>query len=240
MSIIKSKKMKIPTHLAIILDGNGRWALKKGLSRSIGHKVGAKTMKEIISYCFSLNVKFLSLYCFSIDNIKREKKEVDYLLSLPEQYFNRYLNDLIKDDIKVIISGDISIIPKNSKKACEKVIEKTKDCKTHTLNICLNYGSQEEIVQTCINICKDVKEEKIDINSIDKSLFESYLYSKELPSIDLLIRTSNEKRLSNFMLYQMSYAELYFTKTLWPAFSKKDLQKAFIEFNKRKRRFGGV
>ena len=112
MSIIKSKKMKIPTHLAIILDGNGRWALKKGLSRSIGHKVGAKTMKEIISYCFSLNVKFLSLYCFSIDNIKREKKEVDYLLSLPEQYFNRYLNDLIKDDIKVIISGDISILPK--------------------------------------------------------------------------------------------------------------------------------
>ena len=240
MSIIKKRKMKIPTHLAIILDGNGRWAIKKGLSRSIGHKVGANTMKEMISYCFSLNVKFLSLYCFSIDNNKREKNEVNYLLSLPNEYFNRYLDNLIKDDIKVIISGDISILPKNSKKACEKAIEKTKNCKTHILNICLNYGSQEEIIRACINISKDVKENIVDVSSINKTLFESYLYSNELPSIDLLIRTSNEKRLSNFMLYQMSYAELYFTKTLWPAFTKKDLQKAFVEFSKRKRRFGGV
>lgn len=240
MSLLNKKEMKIPNHLAIILDGNGRWAVKKGLSRSIGHKVGANTMKEMITYSFSLGVKYLSLYCFSIDNFKREKQEVSYLLSLPDHYFNKYLDDLIKDDIKIIISGDISVLPTNSKLACEKAMFATKKCKAHILNICLNYGSKQEIIKACKQIAYEYKDNKIDISSLDEINFNNYLYSKDLPDIDLLIRTSNEKRLSNFMLYQMSYAELYFTKTLWPAFTKKDLQKAFIEFSRRKRRFGGV
>lgn len=240
MALSFEYEMKIPTHLAIILDGNGRWALKKGLARSIGHKVGADTLKEIISYAFSLNVKVLSLFCFSTENWKRDKDEVDYLFSLLTSYLNEFGNKLIEKDIKVIFSGDISKLPKSCMLACERLKLKSKSNKSHIINFCINYGFKDELVKAVKEIALKVKNNNLNVSSIDESVIESHFYSKDLPSIDLLIRTSNELRLSNFMLYQASYAELYFTKKLWPAFSKKDLQKAFVEFAKRKRRFGGV
>ena len=230
----------VPTHLAIILDGNGRWAKQKGLIRSLGHKQGAKVVKEVISYVFKENVKVLSLFCFSTENWKRDQKEIDYLMSLPIKYFLKYEENLINNGVKVIFSGDLSKLPLNTRLACEKIALKTKLCDKHILNICLNYGGQDEIVKACIEIAKKVKNNIISIDEINKEIFENHLYSKGLPSIDLLIRTSNEKRLSNFMLYQLAYAELYFTKVLWPDFSKRCIKKAFKEYNQRIRRFGGV
>ncbi len=237
---LEEKSMKIPTHLAIILDGNGRWALKQGLARTLGHKAGAKTMKDIVEYAFTLGVKVLSLFCFSTENWKREKEEVDYLFTLPIEYFGKYTDKLIEDDIKVVISGDISSLPQETIIACDKAVLKTKNCASHVLNICLNYGSHDEIIRAVKQIANEVKNNQLDINDIHEKTFENYLYTKGLPPVDFLIRTSNEKRISNFMLWQISYAEIYFTKTLWPAFTKKDLKKALMDYAQRNRRFGGV
>lgn len=239
MALIE-ETMKIPDHLAIILDGNGRWALKQGLARTLGHKAGAKTMKDIVNYAFTLGVKVLSLYCFSTENWKRDKDEIDYLFTLPIEYFAKYIDKLIEDDIRIVISGDISRLPQETRLACDKAILQTKQCTSHVLNICLNYGSHDEILRAVKQIASEVKNNQLSINDIQEKNFENYLYTKGLPPVDLLIRTSNEKRISNFMLWQISYAEIYFTKTLWPAFSKKDLKKAFIEYAHRDRRFGGV
>ena len=217
--------MKIPTHLAIILDGNGRWAQKKGLIRSLGHKAGAKA---------------LSVFCFSTENWKRDKEEVDYLFTLPIEYFNKYSDSLVKNDIKVIFSGDISKLPKDTFIACDAIRLKTSNCKSFVLNICINYGSHDEILMAAKQIASKVKNNELDVNDITKEVFENHLYTKGLPPVDLLIRTSNEQRISNFLLWQISYAELYFTKTHWPAFTKHTLEKAFIEYGKRDRRFGGV
>lgn len=237
---MKINNMKVPIHLAIILDGNGRWALKNGFIRSIGHKYGANALKEIVSYSFELGVKYLSLYCFSTENWKRDKNEIDYLFSLISQYLNKYCNDFINKKIKVIFSGDLSILPNETKLACDMVSLKSKNCDKFILNICLNYGSKNEIIRATTNIAKDVKNGLLNEMDIDENTFEKYLYSNGLPSVDFLIRTSNEKRLSNFMLWQISYAEIYFCKTLWPEFTKKDLEKAFVEYGKRNRRYGGV
>ncbi len=239
MALIENS-MKIPTHLAIILDGNGRWALKQGLARTLGHKAGAKAMKDIVEYAFTLGVKVLSLFCFSTENWKREKEEVDYLFTLPIEYFEKYTDKLIEDDIKVVISGDISCLPQETILACDKAVLKTKHCASHVLNICLNYGSHDEILRAVKQIANEVKNNQLDINDIQERTFENYLYTKGLPPVDFLIRTSNEKRISNFMLWQISYAEIYFTKTLWPAFTKKDLKKALIDYAQRNRRFGGI
>lgn len=232
--------IKVPNHLAIILDGNGRWALKKGLVRSIGHKVGANTLKEIISYCYKVKVKYLSLFCFSTENWKRNENEVSYLFSLINDYFNNFEQSFIDNGIKVIISGDLSKLPLLVRLTCEKLVNKTKSLNNFIVNFCINYGGKDEIVNACKKIAFEVKNKLIDASSIDKTMFEKYLYSKELPDIDLLIRTSNEKRISNFMLYKLAYSEFYFTKKYWPAFKIKDLNKAFKEFSKRKRKFGGV
>ena len=240
MGLFKIQEMKIPTHLAIILDGNGRWAQKQGLARTLGHKAGANTLKEMTNYAFSLGVKVLSVYCFSTENWKRDKAEVDYLFTLPIEYFAKYTERLIQNDTRVVISGDISKLPKETMLACDSVVLKTKNCQSHILNICLNYGSHDEIIKAVKQISNEVKNNQLSIEDINAKMFENYLYTKDLPPVDLLIRTSNEKRISNFLLWQISYAEIYFTKTLWPAFSKKDLQKAFLDFAKRDRRFGGV
>ena len=232
--------MKIPTHLAIILDGNGRWAQKKGLIRSLGHKAGAKALKETTNNAFKMGVKVLSVFCFSTENWKRDKEEVDYLFTLPIEYFNKYSDSLVNNDIKVIFSGDISKLPKETFIACDAIRFKTSNCKSFVLNICINYGSHDEILMATKNIASKVKNNELDINDITKEVFENHLYTKRLPSGDLLIRTSNEQRISNFLLWQISYAELYFTKTHWPAFTKHTLEKAFIEYGKRDRRFGGI
>lgn len=232
--------IKIPTHLAIILDGNGRWAQKKGLIRSLGHKAGAKALKETTNNAFNMGVKVLSVFCFSTENWKRDKEEVDYLFTLPIEYFNRYAESLVKNDIKVIFSGDISKLPKETFIACDAIRLKTHHCQSHILNICINYGAQDEILMATKQIASKVKNNELDVNGINKEVFEEHLYTKGLPPVDLLIRTSNEQRISNFLLWQISYAELYFTKTHWPAFTKHTLEKAFIEYTSRDRRFGGI
>ena len=232
--------MKIPTHLAIILDGNGRWAQKKGLIRSLGHKAGANALKETTNNAFKMGVKVLSVFCFSTENWKRDKEEVDYLFTLPIEYFNKYSESLVKNDIKVIFSGDISKLPKETFIACDAIRLKTSNCKSFILNICINYGSHDEILKACKEISLKVKNNELDVNDINKEVLENHLYTKGLPPVDLLIRTSNEQRISNFLLWQISYAELYFTKTHWPAFTKHTLEKAFIEYTKRDRRFGGI
>ena len=240
MALSFEYEIKVPNHLAIILDGNGRWALSKGLSRSLGHTYGAKTLKEIISYAFSLNVKVLSLYCFSTENFKRDKQEITHIFDLFTKYLKDYQDEFIKNDIKVIFSGDLSKLPQALKLACESISLKSKNCSSHIINFCINYGFKDELVKAVKAIAYKVKNDNLNIESINQMLIEEHFYSKGLPDIDLLIRTSNELRLSNFMLYQASYAELYFVKKFWPAFNKKDLHKAFVEFAKRKRRFGGV
>ncbi|MCI5745932.1 MAG: isoprenyl transferase [Erysipelotrichaceae bacterium] len=240
MANVSNEQIKIPRHLAIILDGNGRWALSQGQARTFGHKIGANTMKEMVNYAFSLGIEVISLYCFSTENWKRSKEEIDYLFTLPIEYFNKYMDKLIEDDIRVIISGDISSLPKQTILACDSAVLKTKDCKSHVLNICLNYGGHDEIIRAVKQIAYEVKNDKVDVKDINEEMFSSYLYTKDLPMVDLLIRTSNEKRISNFMLWQISYAEIYFCKTLWPAFTKSDLDKALKDFSKRKRRFGGI
>ena len=235
-----AKKIKIPTHLAIILDGNGRWALKRGLTRTLGHKAGVEALRKIIRYSFDSGVQVLSVYAFSTENWKRPKEEVDYLFTLPGIYFKEHGDYFIERDCKVIISGDIEELPDEVKDVCHQIMDKTKDCKTHVFNVCFNYGSHAEIIKACKEIANDVKENKIDVDSIDEKMIEDHLYTKGLPPVDLLIRTSNEQRISNFMLWQISYAEFYFVKTLWPAFTPKDLDKAFEAFAKRDRRYGGI
>ena len=235
-----NQTMKIPTHLAIIMDGNGRWATKKGLIRSMGHKAGAKALKDTTNNAFKMGVKVLSVFCFSTENWKIDKQEIDYLFTLPVEYFNKYADSLVKNDIKVIFSGDISKLPKETYIACDAIRLKTSNCKSHVLNICINYGAQDEILMAVKKIASEVKNDNLTVEDINKQVFESYLYTKDLPPVDLLIRTSNEHRISNFMLWQISYAELYFTKTHWPAFTKHALEKAFIEYTSRDRRFGGI
>ena len=186
MEILNNENIKIPEHIAIILDGNGRWALKRGLIRTMGHKVGAETMRKTINYAFSLGVKVLSLFCFSTENWKRDKEEIAYLFTLPIEYFNKYTDKLIEEDVKVVVSGDISVLPKETMLACDKAILKTKNCKSYVLNICLNYGGKAEIIRACKQIVNDVNSNKLLLENLNEKTFENYLYTKNLPPVDLL------------------------------------------------------
>ena len=233
-------QMKIPTHLAIILDGNGRWAKKRGLARTLGHKQGTETLKDICDVVFDMGVKYLSVYCFSTENWKREKKEVDFLFKLLPIYFSKFGYKFVERDTRAIFSGDISMLPKKAREACYDIVEKTKNCKSHILNFCFNYGSYDEITRAVKMIVDEVNEGKLNKDDITPDTITNHLYTKDMPPVDLLIRTSNEQRLSNFMLWQLSYAELYFTPVYWPDFKQKDLEDAFVEFARRDRRFGGV
>ena len=186
-----------------------------------------------------MGVKVLSAYCFSTENWKRSQDEVNYLFKLPIEFFSKFIKKAINDDVRIIFSGDISALPKKTYEICKKALEMTKDCKSHILNICFNYGSHDEILKAVKEIAKDVKDNKLEIDQIDEKLFENHLYTKDLGPVDLLIRTSNEQRISNYLLWQISYAEIYFTPVLWPDFKEKDLVDAFKEFALRDRRFGG-
>lgn len=235
-----NKLEKIPTHIAFILDGNGRWAIKNKMVRTFGHKEGTKRVKEIVKKCFELGIINVSLYAFSTENWKRPKEEVDYLFSLPKVFFEENINYFIENEIRIIISGDYKKLPQESVEVINKTLESTKNFKKKILNIALNYGSHDEILKACQEIAIDYKNGKIKLNDINKEVFNKHLYTFCLPPVDFLIRTSNEKRISNFMLWQISYAELYFTKILWPEFTEKQLYKALKEFSKRKRRYGGI
>ncbi|MBP3635762.1 MAG: di-trans,poly-cis-decaprenylcistransferase [Bacilli bacterium] len=227
----------IPKHVAIIMDGNGRWATNRGLKRSEGHKQGSKTLEKLAIYAINSGVKYLSVYAFSTDNFKRTKEEVDYLMNLFILMFKTKFKKIDKENIKVVFSGRKEPLNKDVLEAMNIITEKTKNNTKGTLNICLNYGGQEEIVDASKKIIEDVNDGKVNAQDIDKELFYKYLY-QDLPPIDLLIRTSGEYRVSNFMLYQMSYSEFYFTDVLFPDFDENEFNKAIDSFNSRERRFG--
>lgn len=230
---------KIPNHVAIIMDGNGRWAQKRGLKRTKGHQMGAKVLKKISEYVYDKKIKVLSVFAFSTENWKRDKEEVDYLMDLFIKVFKDNFKSIKEKGVKIVFSGLKTKLNDKVLKEMEKMTEETKNNKNGVFNICLNYGGQDEIVEATKKIVSDVKEGKIKIDDINKDMYNNYLFN-DLPPIDLMIRTSGEFRISNFMLWQMAYAELYFTDVLWPDFDEKELDKAIDSFNKRDRRFGGV
>ena len=232
-------EQKMPNHVAIIMDGNGRWAQKRGLKRTKGHQKGAEVLKKISEYVYDKKIKVLSVFAFSTENWKRDKEEVDYLMGLFLKAFKDNFDAVKKKGVKVVFSGLKDKLSDKVVKAMEKMSEETKNNNNGVFNICLNYGGQDEIVNASKKISEDVLNGNLSINDINKDSFGKYLFN-DLPPIDLLIRTSGEYRISNFMLWQMAYAELYFTDTLWPDFDEKEMDKAIEAFCSRDRRFGGI
>ena len=228
-------EVKIPNHVAIIMDGNRRWARERGKSPSMGHLQGSKTLEQTGMYIFSTGVKVLSVFAFSTENFKRSEEEVTYLMDLLVKGFKNTYEKFVKNGIKVVVSGRRENLREDVVKTIQEIEERTKAGKNGILNICLNYGGQAEIEDACRKIALDYKEGKIDLENIN---INSYLYN-DLPPIDLMIRTSGEERISNFMLYQLAYSELYFTDVYFPDFTEKEYDLAVLEYNKRKRRFGG-
>lgn len=230
----------IPNHIAIILDGNGRWAKERLLPRFLGHREGARNIIRVARMCDEMGVKALTCFCFSTENWSRPESEVNYIMSRPIRYFKRYKEDLFKTNFKIQILGRKGVIPNDLREIFDEIEEKTKNNTGLILSLCVDYGSYEEITSATKNICQMVVDGKIKIDDITPNLIEDNLYTKGLPKLDLLIRTSGEERISNFLLWQLAYAELYFTKTYWPAFGKKELEEAIISYNSRNRRFGGL
>ncbi len=239
MSLLKKINLtNLPTHIAIIMDGNGRWAKKKGLLRNIGHQNGAKTVKRVVEACAEINVKYLTLYAFSSENWNRPKLEVDLLMKLLISSLKKELKTLQKNNIKLTTIGNIDSLPDKVFIELKDVVEKTKNNTRLTLTLALSYGSREELIKTIQEISLKVKNNLISPENIDKSVINNHLYTRNLPDVDLLIRTSGEQRISNFLLWQIAYAELYFTETLWPDFNKENLFEAILNYQNRERRFG--
>lgn len=228
----------IPNHVGIIMDGNGRWAQKRGLARSLGHKAGADNLLSLCKHISKVGVKYLSLYAFSTENFKREAGEVNYLMNLFIELFNSKLKELSDNNVKVIFSGRREPLPEKVLKAMDEVVTYSENNTGLILNICINYGGRAEIVDMTKKLCELYRDNRITLDDIDYDLVNKNLYH-ELPDVDLVIRTSGELRISNFMLYQSSYAEYYFPETLFPDFNEEEFDKAILEFNKRNRRFGG-
>ena len=225
--------MNSPKHVAIIMDGNGRWGIKKKKSRNYGHSVGVKVVEQIISEAISNNIKYLTLFTFSTENWKRPTSEIKFLISLLENYISKEIDTLIKKKIRLKIIGNINKFSKSLKLKLNKVEKLTKNNNVIQINIALNYGSKEEIIRAV----KKIKKTSLPIN--DKNIAEN-LYTKNMPDPEILIRTGNRRRLSNFLLWQLSYTEIFFEKKLWPEFTKKDFRKIVLNFSKVKRNFGGI
>lgn len=238
--IDKVKSSVIPKHVAIIMDGNGRWAKKRSLPRVAGHHEGMKVVRKITILANDLGIETLTMFAFSTENWKRPKTEVDYLMNLPEEFLKIYLPELIEKNVKVQMIGDRTQIPKHTLRAVDKAIDDTKDNDGLILNFALNYGSRAEILHAVKEIAQDIKNGKIVEENISEELFSNYLMTKNLPDPDLLIRTSGEIRLSNFMLWQLAYTEFCFTNVLWPDFNEEEFLNAIEQYQKRSRRFGGI
>lgn len=229
---------RLPKHLAIIMDGNGRWAKLQGMVRAFGHENGSKSVRLTVETCARLGIENLTLYAFSTENWKRPKLEVDTLMKLLINSLRKEQKTLQENNIRLNTIGNLKMLPKSAQKELAEVIEKTKTNTRMTLTIALSYGSREEIVAAVRDISDKVKNNIISINDIDESIINQHLYTHNLPDVDLLIRTSGEHRISNFLLWQIAYAELYFTDVLWPDFKEDDLYRAIISFQQRERRFG--
>jgi len=228
----------LPRHIAIIMDGNGRWAKKHTIGRIRGHKKGAQAVRATVRACREIGIKYLTLFAFSIENWRRPKEEVNALMSLLEEYLNKETQELQKKGIRLTTIGEINRLQPQLKKKLLQAKAQTAKNKEMILNLALSYGGQDEIVCATKKIIQDSKKGKLDINEINKETFQSYLYTRGMPDPDLLIRTSGEYRISNFLLWQIAYTELYFTNVLWPDFTKDDLFRAIASYQKRERRFG--
>ena len=229
---------KLPKHVAIIMDGNGRWANLQGKNRVSGHQQGAKSVREVVEEAVKMEIEFLTLYAFSTDNWSRPKEEVSLLMKLLVNSLKKEFKRLTKNNIRLQSIGNIDGLPNPVKEELTYVIEKTKNNTGMVLTLALNYGGKEELTAAVKAIAFKVKNSIISPEKVDQSTIIEHLYTQNLPAVDLLIRTSGEERISNFLLWHIAYAELYFTKTLWPDFKKEDLQKALVDYTKRERRFG--
>lgn len=231
---------KIPESVAIIMDGNGRWAKKRHLPRIAGHKRGMDVVEEVTTEASDLGVKELTLYAFSTENWKRPAGEVSYIMSLPSTFFDKFIPNLIKNNVKVRTIGDISQLPKKTREAVANAIEATNHCTGMILNFALNYGSRLEIINATKRIATAVKNGTLEVDEIDDAIFSHNLETSGLKDPDLLIRTSGEKRISNFLLWQIAYSELVFVDKMWPEYHAEDFRKTIIDFQNRHRRFGGL
>ena len=232
--------MKIPAHIAIILDGNGRWAKAKGMPRNYGHAQGSKNVERICEEAYRIGVKYLTVYAFSTENWNRPKDEVDALMKLLRNYMKTCLKTAAKNDMKVRVIGDKTGLDEDIRNRIAELEEATKDNGGLNFQIALNYGSRDEIVRAVRRVSEDVKEGKVKPEDIDEKMFETYLDTHGIPDPDLMIRTSGELRLSNYLLWQLAYTEFYFTDIPWPDFTKEELSKAIEQYNRRDRRYGGV
>jgi len=229
-----------PRHVAIIMDGNGRWAKKRGLPRTAGHKAGVEAVKRIVKAAAPAKVEALTLYAFSVENWGRPKNEISAIMRLLYEATRRELQELIDNNVHLIATGDIEGLPASRRCALEDAIEKTRDNTGITLNLALNYSGRAEIISAVRQIVSKAQNDKIDIGDIDEAFFAAHLQTNGLPDPDLLIRTSGERRLSNFLLWQTSYTELYITETLWPDFNGDDFYRAILDYQARERRFGRI
>ncbi|SFM31715.1 undecaprenyl diphosphate synthase [Gracilibacillus orientalis] len=230
----------MPKHIAIIMDGNGRWAKKRGMPRVAGHREGMDNVKRIVKAANQLQVEILTLYAFSTENWKRPLTEVEYIMKLPIDFLQHYLPELVDENVRIQTIGEFDDLPKNTKAAIMRAKEQTADNTGLILNIAINYGSRFEMIRSIREICQEVQEGKYEIEEITETTLSDHLYTSHIKDPDLLIRTSGELRLSNFLLWQSAYTELWFTDTLWPDFSKEEFEKAINDFQKRKRRYGGI
>ncbi len=233
-------KDKLPRHIAVIMDGNGRWAKKNLLNRIMGHKKGAESVRLVVKTCRELGVQYLTLYAFSIENWQRPENEVMALATLLEDYLRMELQEMTDTDIKLMAIGDTEKLPQRVRDVLADVIKRTSENKGMVLNLALSYGGRDEIIHAVKRLLKDSKSLDIDEKTITKDFFAEYLDTANIPDPDLLIRTSGEYRLSNFLLWQLAYTELYFTDVLWPDFSKNNLIEAIIDYQQRERRFGMI
>lgn len=247
MSLFKTKSKineidyeRLPKHIGVIMDGNGRWAKKRGLPRSAGHSAGAESLKKIVTECNRMGIKYITVYAFSTENWKRPKEEVDFLMNLLMDYLKNAKTTLAGENVVIKAIGSRKELSEELCEEIKKTEEFTKDNDGIVMNIALNYGSREEIVNSVKEICKNVCEGKYSIDDINSQMISDNLYTASQPDPDLIIRTSGEERISNFLLWQIAYSEFYFTKKLWPDFKVRDLHEAILEYQNRNRRYGGV
>ncbi len=236
-SFLLSKKLD---HIAFIMDGNGRWAKARGLPRYLGHKEACKRIIELFEYCREYGIRYMSFYAFSTENWNRPQDEIDHLMDYLEEFFKKEIDYLDSVGTKIVVSGDLGRIREQTRVICQNAIDRTKNNDKWFINICLNYGGRDEIVRASKKIAADYKEGKISLGDINESTFKNYLWNPLLPDVDLLIRTSGEERLSNYMLYECAYSEFVFTKVKWPDFKREAFIDCLKEYCDRNRRFGGL
>lgn len=236
---MENDKLAVPRHIAVIMDGNGRWAKQRGLPRVEGHIAGAERVREVLRYAREFGVEYMTLYAFSTENWKRSREEVDALMDLLSRFIDGYLDEMKQNNVRLLVTGRIDGLPERAANDLKRAMAETASLTGHTLILALNYGGRSEIADAAKKIAEEVCHGRLDPVKIDEQLFSRYLYLPDVPDPDLMIRTSGEFRLSNFLLWELSYAEFYVTDTYWPDFDREEFRKAIESYSKRDRRFGG-